>query len=66
MNEMRYYRIRQWLLDLFTPAEVKTHVGKPNQMVIDGKVVEMYDTEALIDKGSAESKSAAIQNEVRI
>ena len=66
MNEMRYYRIRQWLLDLFTPADVKTHVGRPNQMVIDGKVVEMFDTETLIDKGSAESKASTIQNEVRI
>lgn len=66
MNEMRYYRIRQWLLDLFTPPELNSHKAQPRQMVIDGKVVEMFDTEALIDKSAAESKSAAIQQDVRI
>lgn len=66
MNEMRYYRIRQWLLDLFTPPELHSHKAQPRQMVIDGKVVEMFDTEALIDKSAAESKSAAIQQDVRI
>lgn len=66
MNEMRYYRIRQWLLDLFTPPNIQAHAAQSRPMVIDGKVVEMFDTEALIDKGSAESKSASLLSDVRI
>lgn len=66
MNEMRYHRIRQWLFELFTPVDVHQHNRQARQMVVDGKVVEMYDTETLIDKGSAESKSSTIQSDVRI
>lgn len=66
MSEMRYYRIRQWLLDLFTPPTVRSYATQSRPMVIDGKVVEMFDTESLIDKGSAEAKSATISSEVRI
>lgn len=66
MNEMRYYRFRSWLLDLFTPAKVEQHNRQSRQMVIDGKVVEMFDTEVIIDKESAESKSSTIESQVRV
>lgn len=66
MNEMRYLRIRQWLLDLFKPPKVETHKNQPTQQVIDGKVVEVFDTEALIDGDSGISKAGSINREVRI
>lgn len=66
LNEMRYYRFRQWLLDLFTPPKVEQHNKQATQMVIDGKVVEVFDTEVLIEKSAAESKTASIESSVRI
>lgn len=66
MNEIRYYRIKQWLLDLFKPPKIETHKNKPTQQVIDGKVVEVFDTEALIDGESGISKAGSINREVRI
>lgn len=66
MNEVRFLRIRQWLLDLFKPPQVETHNKQPTQMVIDGKVVEVFDTEALIDGESGVSKAGSINREVRI
>jgi hypothetical protein len=66
MNEVRYYRIRQWLLDLFAPPKVDQHKSKPLTTVVDGKVVEMYDTETLIDGDSGISKAQSVQGSVRI
>lgn len=66
MDEMRYYRIRQWLLDLFTPVQVHSHSKQSTQMVIDGKVVEVFDTEAIIDGESGKSKATTIESQVRI
>lgn len=66
MDEMRYYRIRQWLLDLFTPVQVHSHTKQATTMVIDGKVVEVYDTEAIIDGDSGKSKASTIKSQVRI
>lgn len=66
MNEMRYLRIRQWLLDLFKRPNVETHKNKPTQQNIDGKIVEVFDTEALIDGESGISKAGSISREVRI
>lgn len=66
MNEMRYYRFRQWLLDLFTPVTVEQHTRQAQPMVIDGKVVEVFDTEVLIEKSQAESKASTIASQVRI
>lgn len=66
MNEMRFQRIRQWLLGVFTPYKVEQHRRKPVTTVIDGKVVEMYDTEQLTDKDSGTAKAADIQRQVAI
>ena len=66
MNEMRFMRIRQWVLDLFKPPKVETHKNKPTTMNIDGKVVEVFDTEGLIDGESGISKAAGLKREVRI
>jgi hypothetical protein len=66
MNEVRYYRIRQWLVDLFAPPKVDTHKAKPLTTVVDGKVVEMYDTETLIDGTDGISKAQSVSGSVRI
>lgn len=66
MNEMRYYRFRQWLLDLFTPVQVNHHAKQATQMVIDGKVVEVYDTESIIDGETGKSTASTIQSQVRV
>ena len=66
MDEVRFLRIRQWLLDLFSVPKVETHSRAPRQMVVDGKVVEMYDTEALIDGDDGKSKAGSVSRETRI
>lgn len=63
MDEVRYWRMQQWLLDLFRPAKIETHRKRPTSQVIDGKVVEVFDTETLIDKDSAKSQTATLQNQ---
>ncbi len=65
MNEMRYHRIRNWLLELFTPVKVTHHNRMPTQEVIAGKVVEVFDTEALIDGSTGQDKARAIQQQTR-
>ena len=60
MDEMRFIRIRAWLLDLFKPPKVETHNHRPTQQGIDGKVVEVFDTEALIDGETGISKAGSI------
>lgn len=42
LNEMRYLRMRDWLLECFYPAPVKPTNNK-REMVIDGKVVEYFE-----------------------
>lgn len=66
MDEARFYRIRQWLLDLFSIPKVETHSRQPRQMVVDGKVVEMFDSEVLIDGDSGRDKAGSVSREVRI
>lgn len=66
MNEVRFYRIKQWLLDLFSVPKVETHSRQPRQMVVDGKLVEMFDSEILIDGDDGKSKASSVSREVRI
>jgi hypothetical protein len=66
MNEMRYYRIRRWLLGIFTPPKIEQHNRKATTMVIDGKVVEVYDTEELTDSESGAATAETIKRETAI
>jgi hypothetical protein len=66
MSEVRFFRIRQWLVDLFSVPKVESHNREPRQMVVDGKVVEMFDSEVLIDGDSGISKADSVSREVRI
>ena len=66
MSEVRYHRIQQWLLDIFRPAKIKTFRKRPTQQVIDGKVVEVYDTEELTDKDTAASQASTLKSEAGV
>lgn len=63
MSAMRYERFKQWLLAIFTPPKIETHRKRPTTQVINGKVVEVFDTETLIDASAAEDKTAALAAE---
>lgn len=41
LDEMRYFRMRDWLIECFYPAPIKQQRGK-KEMVVGGKVVETY------------------------
>lgn len=66
MSEIRYQRMREWLLSIFTPAKIQTHRKRPTQQVIDGKVVEVFDTEDLVDHDTGVSASASLQSQVGV
>lgn len=66
MNEVRYQRIRTWLLALFQKPKIEQHNRRPVQMVIDGKVTEVYDTEAIVAGSTGIEKASSIESEVRI
>jgi len=60
MDEVRYYRIRDWLLPLFTPVKTTSFKNKLRSMVINGKAVEVRDSEVLLDDDSANSKAGSL------
>lgn len=43
MDEMRFIRVRDWLLDIFTPAPVQKTNKNRKDMVINGKQVQFYE-----------------------
>lgn len=62
-DEVRYWRLQQWLFSIFTPPKVKTFRRAPKQEVIAGKVVEVYDTEELTDHDSGLAKASSLKSE---
>lgn len=67
LNEMRYYRIRQWLLGVFAPPKINEYRKRQNTMVVDGKVVEVFDTEEQVaaEMGNAEADTIRYQTQIR-
>jgi len=65
MHASRVVRIREWLLDLFIPAKINSFKRKKVDMVIDGKVVEVHDTEEITTEETNESAASTIQQQVR-
>lgn len=63
MDEVRYMRIRDWLFDLFRPADIKTYNRQSRTMVINGKAVEVFDSEVLTDHDSGVSKADSINRQ---
>lgn len=65
MDEVRYRRIRDWLIPIFIPSKPEEHANRRTEMVIDGKAVEVFDTEKVLGEAAADSKASAIQQQVR-
>lgn len=65
-DEIRYWRLQQWLLNIFTPAKIKTFRRAPKTEVIAGKAVEVYDTEELTDHDSGVAKASSLKTETGI
>ena len=65
MDEIRYHRIRDWLIPIFIPAKPEEHANRKTEMVIDGKAVEVYDTEKVVGESAADSKASSILQSVR-
>lgn len=66
MDEVRYWRMQQWLFGIFRPPQVETHRKRPTTQVIDGKVVEVFDTESLIDRSKAQTQAATLQGQTGV
>lgn len=66
MNEIRYQRFQQWLFGIFTPPKIQTHRKRPLTQIIDGKAVEVYDTEELTDHDTAVSQKSTLQSQTGI
>lgn len=66
MNEYRYQVIKKWLLDIFTPPKINQHGRMSTTMVIDGKAVEVFDEERVIDQQSGIDKASSIKRETAI
>lgn len=66
MDEIRYRRIRDWLIPIFIPVKPEQHANRRTEMVIDGKAVEVFDTEKVLGEAAADSKAATIQQQVRL
>lgn len=50
MDEVRFQRIRRWVLDLLTPFRQADKVESISEMVIDGKVIPVIDVSTNADK----------------
>lgn len=66
MDEIRYWRIQQWLLGIFTPPKINQFRRAPKTQVIAGKVVEVYDTEELTDHDTAVSQTSTLQSQAGV
>lgn len=62
-DEVRYWRLQQWLFSIFAPPKIKTFRRAAKQEVIAGKVVEVYDTEELTDHDSGLAKASSLKTE---
>lgn len=60
LDEIRYLRLRQWLFDIFTPPKVVQFKNKSTTQVINGKAVEVFDTEAITDHDSGVEKAESL------
>lgn len=66
LDEIRYHRIRDWLLPIFIPVKAEEHRNKKTEMVIDGKAVEVWDTEKVLGESAADDKASTIRQQVAL
>lgn len=65
-DEVRYWRLQQWLLGIFKPAKINQFRRAPRTEVIAGKAVEVYDTEQLTDHDTGVAKASTLKTETGI
>jgi len=61
MDEIRYYRIQNWLLAVFSKAKISTFNRQSRTMNINGEIVEVFDTEKLTDPAKAATQTSTLQ-----
>lgn len=66
MDEIRYRRIRDWLIPIFIPVKHEQHANHRTEMVIDGKVVEVFDTEKIVSEDTANAKASTVRQSVQL
>lgn len=66
MDEIRYWRIQQWLFGIFRPVKINQFSRQARQQVINGKNVEVFDTEQLTDHDSGVSAASTLQTQAGI
>lgn len=67
MDEMRYFRIKRWLLETFTPFRAQQHRNrKMKQKVVGGRVVEVTDTEVLIDAHGGVEAAESMERDIQL
>lgn len=66
LDEIRYLRLRQWLFDIFTPPKVVQFKNKSTTQVINGKAVEVFDTENITDHDSGVEKAESISSQAGV
>lgn len=64
LDEIRFLRIQKWVRESFRPIHIKGYAKKSTNMVIDGKQVEVFDTEDVIEAQKGEEQAAIIKAEV--
>lgn len=62
LDEVLYNRIRGWLLELFTPVKFQQFKKRAKSMVIEGKVVEVLDTEDVIGAETADLQASTLRS----
>lgn len=66
MNEIRYERIKAWMISLFVTPKIEQHRKKPSTMVIDGKAIEVLDTEVLTSGEAGAAKASQVAESVKL
>jgi hypothetical protein len=64
LNEYRYQVIKRWLVSLFKAPKVGQHGRQSKTMNIQGKMVEVFDAETLVDGDSGIDKANALKSQV--
>lgn len=65
LNQIRYFRIRDWLLAVFYPEKIKAR-NQNFTTVVGGKVVEIEDREEFTDAATGIGMADTIRREVQV
>lgn len=62
LNEMRYYRVRDWLFECFWPPKTDANTNNLREMVINGQVVQTWEVNS---ENSAKIPFDKLENKLR-